>query len=105
MYIGKQIKKESGEITLKKAELVKAVTQEVAISGEKASMVINVVFETIAKKLAEGDSYNQDNFGTFKIVTRAARKGRNPQNGDPVDIPEKKTVKFIISGTLKKQVN
>ena len=102
---------------MKKSEIVKAVTTETAdasnpgvnsitgVNAETASLVINIVFEKIAAALAEGDHYNQDNFGTFKAVERKARKGRNPQTGEEVDIPAKNAVKFVPSAALKKQVN
>lgn len=90
---------------MKKTELIKAITAEVDISADKAGQVINLVFENIAKALENGDSYNQDNFGTFKIVERAARKGRNPQTKEVIDIPAKKAVKMVISAHLKNSVN
>jgi len=90
---------------MKKSDLIKAVTNKVDITGEKAGKIINIIFETIAEALENGDSYNHDKFGTFKVVDRAPRKGRNPQTSEVVDIPEKKAVKLVVSGYLKKQIN
>ena len=91
---------------MKKLDLVKQITSEVeGVTAEKAGKIVNVVFEAIAKGLVEGDSYNQDKFGTFKVVKRAARKGRNPQTGEVVEIPEKKAIKFVVSGHLKNEIN
>lgn len=91
---------------MKKAELVDVLVAEVeGLTQEKASKAINVVFETLGKALIEGDAYSQDKFGTFKVVERAARKGRNPQTGEVIDIPAKLAVKFVPSQHLKDGVN
>lgn len=90
---------------MKKADIVKKITSETEISAEKAGKIINIVFEAIAEGLVNGENYNQDRFGTFKIVTRAARKGRNPQTGEVVEIPEKQAIKFVVSGQLKGEIN
>ena len=42
-------------------------------------------------------------FGTFKQVSRAARKCRNPKTGEAVEVPAKKTVKFKVSKSTKKE--
>lgn len=94
-----------GGIIIKKSDLVKAIIDKVDITADKAGKIINIVFETITKALENGDSYNHDKFGTFKVVDRAPRKGRNPQTSEVVDIPEKKAVKLVVSGYLKKQIN
>jgi len=90
---------------MKKLDLVKAITSEVDITADKAGKIVNIIFERIAQALEEGDSYNHDKFGTFKVVDRAPRKGRNPQTSEVVEIPAKKAVKLVVSGYLKKQIN
>jgi len=40
-------------------------------------------------------------FGSFKVVERAAKEGRNPQTGEPIEIPAKKVVKFEAGKGLK----
>ena len=90
---------------MKKSDLVKKITAEVDVTGEKVNKIINILFEALAEALESDDSYNQDNFGTFKVVSRKPRKGRNPQTAEIISIPEKKTVKFVVSGTLKKKLN
>ena len=91
---------------MKKSDIVKVITSEFeGVSADKAGKIINRVFETIADGLVDGDSYNQDNFGTFKTIDRAARKGRNPQTGEIVDIPPKKALKLVVSGKLRDRIN
>lgn len=90
---------------MKKQDLIKRISTNVEITQEKANKAINEVFEAIAEAMERDESYNQDKFGTFKPVTRKARKGRNPQTGEPVDIPAKKAVKLVVSGALKDRLN
>lgn len=91
---------------MKKSELVSKVVDKVdGLNAEVASKAINAIFETIAEELQAGGSYNQDKFGTFKVVTRAARKGRNPQTGEQIDIAAKTAVKVVVSKHLKDLVN
>lgn len=91
---------------MKKAELVAKLVERVeGLSADKASRTVNEMFDIIAEALVEGDSYSQDKFGTFKIVDRAARKGRNPQTGKEIEIEAKRAVKLVVSGHLKDQVN
>ncbi|MFW6007921.1 MAG: HU family DNA-binding protein [archaeon] len=90
---------------MKKSDLVKKITSRVDVTAAKAGDIVNVLFESIAEALGEGDSYNQDRFGTFKVVDRAPRKGRNPRTGETIDIPGKKAVKFVVSGKLKDKLN
>lgn len=90
---------------MKKSDIIKAITSEVDISAEKASKAINITFDKIIEALENGDSYNQDKFGTFKVIERAPRKGRNPQTKEIIDIPANKAVKIVVSTHLKNKIN
>ncbi len=91
---------------MKKSELVLKLTQRVdGLTQEKASKIVNEVFEIISEALETGDSYSQDKFGTFKIIERSARRGRNPQTGEEIMIDAKKSPKWVISKQLKDRVS
>jgi DNA-binding protein HU-beta len=93
---------------MKKADLVTKLVQRVDAKGftvDVASKVINEVFNIITEALEDGDSYSQDKFGTFKVVHRAPRKGRNPQTGEEVVIPEKTAPKWVVSRQLKDKIS
>jgi len=55
------------------------------------------ILKEIRQKVLEDGRYSIRNFGIFKLVHRKARVGRNPQNGEPIQIPEKDVVKFVPS--------
>lgn len=91
---------------MKKADLVTELTRRVeGLTAEKASRTVNALFDIIAEALTNGESYSHDKFGTFKLVTRAPRKGRNPKTGEVIEIKAKNTVKFVVSSYLKERVN
>ena len=63
------------------------------------------MFASITKALNEGDAVQLTGFGSFKVGDRAARKGRNPQTGETIDIAARKVVKFSAGKALKDALN
>ncbi len=92
---------------------VKTVTQSEFVTGistwfanrEQAQAAFKAVIDGIASVLKFGDSLSIKGFGTFKVVERAARKGRNPATGQEIDIPASKMVKFTPAKGLKDGIN
>jgi DNA-binding protein HU-beta len=85
---------------MNKGGLIDAV---VTVVGKKtvAEDAINCVLDTIAKALKKGDKVTLIGFGTFSVVKRAARTGRNPQTGKALTIKAKKVPKFVAGKKLK----
>ena len=83
-----------------KQELVKAVSVETGLTQDKAKNVVDYIFDTIRKEVKNGGDLRMQGFGTFKLATRAARKGINPATKKPIDIPAKNYVKFKESSTF-----
>ena len=65
---------------------------------------MDCVLSCITKALGKGDSVSLIGFGTFKVVDRKARKGRNPQTGEEIDITASKVPKFVVGKALKEAV-
>jgi DNA-binding protein HU-beta len=85
---------------MNKGDLIDAV---VTIVGKKtlAEDAVNCVLDTIAKALKKGDKVTLIGFGTFSVLKRAARTGRNPQTGSVLKIKAKKVPKFVAGKKLK----
>lgn len=79
---------------MNKAELISQVASDAKISKAQAQGAINSFMDTTSKALKKGDKVTLIGFGTFGVSKRAARKGRNPQTGQLINIPAKKVVKF-----------
>ena len=68
---------------------------EKAVKNKKqAEAALNSLLTHITNALKAGDSVTLTGFGTFKVVQRNARKGRNPQTGEPIQIKAKRVPKF-----------
>ncbi|MFH1068611.1 MAG: HU family DNA-binding protein [Candidatus Glassbacteria bacterium] len=87
-----------------KADLIDAVASEVGISKKAAAEAIDSVFSHVTKALKKGGKYTHVGFGTFGVVKRAAREGRNPQSGATIRIPARNVVKFTVGKALKESV-
>jgi len=89
---------------MNKADLTNEVAKAVN-TKKKAQEVIDCVISTVTKALADGDAITLVGFGTFKVVERGARKGRNPQNGEVLEIKARKIAKFLPGKALREAVN
>ena len=81
--------------------LVKVAGQHDDLSKKKVAEIVGDVFDAMKGSLQGGEKVAWPGFGTFNVNERAARKGRNPRTGQPIDIAASKTVKFKVSSTLK----
>ena len=92
-------------ILLKKADFIKAVAKKAGTSQKSADAVLSAALGAIKDALKKDDSVAFLKVGTFKISKRAARKGRNPQTGKPIQIPAAKLPVFKASAAFKELVN
>jgi DNA-binding protein HU-beta len=67
----------------------------------KAEDVFEAVLESIQERLCAGETVTIRNFGTFTVVKRASRKGRNPRTGEVIEIPSVNAVRFLPGKPLK----
>ena len=89
---------------MNKEDLVKLVSEKTGITKKAAEQAQKMVIEGISSALEKGDSVSLVGFGSFKVVERAAREGRNPSTGEKMHIPGSKAVKFTPSKSLKERV-
>lgn len=89
---------------MNKADIINEVAQVVSTKKE-AQSAVDCVLDSITKALKKGDTVTLVGFGTFKVVKRKARKGRNPQTGEEIKINASKSPKFVASKGLKDAVN
>lgn len=79
---------------MNKSELVASVAEVAELTKKDAEKAVNAVFASVQKALVEDDKVQIIGFGTFEVRTRAARKGRNPQTGETIEIPASKNPGF-----------
>lgn len=97
------IQKEGFQMT--RAEIVEKAAEEAGISKVAAGKVFQAVISCINGALTNGEKVCFVGFGTFSVVDRAARKGRNPRTGKEIKIAARKVPKFTAGSKLKTAVN
>lgn len=85
---------------MNKAELISSIAEEAGLTKAQAGKALDAMMNSTSKALQAGDKLSLIGFGTFSVVNRAARKGRNPQSKKEILIPAKKVVKFKAGAKL-----
>jgi DNA-binding protein HU-beta len=86
-----------------KADLIEKVQAEhAALSKRQVALVVDAVFENLAKGIRKDRRFSMPGFGTFVVKRRAGRVGRNPQTGAEIQIAPTKTVGFKPAPELKR---
>ena len=67
--------------------------------------ILEIIFFEIEEALCRGENVEIRGFGTYKLIKRKARIGRNPKNSETVEIPEKKAIKWKMSKTFFNRMN
>ncbi len=88
-----------------KAELVAKIAEQAGITKVQAEKALGSVVEAVVDVVKDGDSINVTGLGTFSLAEREARKGRNPQTGEEIDIPASKSMKFKAAKAVKDALN
>lgn len=93
-------------MTITKAQLISEIAEEEPnITKADIQLIVNRMINIVANDVSEGNKVELAKFGAFAPVKRAARKGRNPQTGDEIDIPEKFVPVFKPGKNFKESVN
>lgn len=87
-----------------KADLIDGVAAKSGLTKKDATAAVEGLFEVVTDYLAEGERVQVIGFGTFEVRDRAARKGRNPQTGEEIQIPASKVPGFKAGKALKEAV-
>lgn len=73
--------------------------------GEEIERVVEVFFDEIARRLADGGRVELRGFGAFSTRERNARKGRNPRTGETVEVAEKRVPYFKPGKEMRQRLN
>ncbi|GAC1442717.1 MAG: hypothetical protein NVS3B17_01640 [Vulcanimicrobiaceae bacterium] len=87
-----------------KNELVRELAEDFELPRKQVSEMVESILDKMTEVLKSGDKVQLTPFGQFKIRDRAARVARNPQTGEPVNVPAKRVLKFIPGKPLKEAV-
>lgn len=87
-----------------KADLVELIYERIGLSKKEAGEIVEEVFAIVRDKLCEGEKVKISGFGTFVVNHKRARRGRNPQTGEPITIDSRTVLSFKPSQLLKERV-
>jgi integration host factor subunit beta len=87
-----------------RSELIQTLASKYQLSNGDAAETVKIVLEAIAESLENGERVEIRGFGSFHVIERDARTGRNPKTGESVSIPAKKIPHFKPGKELKERV-
>ncbi len=90
---------------MNKGELIEAVAGAAGLSRADAAKAVDAVVDSVTSTLKGGGSVSLVGFGTFSVKARAARMGRNPRTGEPIQIKASNVPGFKAGKGLKDAVN
>ncbi|MEE2954993.1 MAG: integration host factor subunit alpha [Pseudomonadota bacterium] len=91
--------------TLTRAQLSEAVYEEVGLSRNESSDLVESIINEISETLILGEPVKISSFGTFLVRQKGERQGRNPKTGEEVPIKPRRVLVFRASQVLKKRIN
>lgn len=84
-----------------KKELVDKVSSELSMQKQDVSLAVDIMLETMANALVSERRIELRGFGSFSVRARKPRSTKNPRTGKIMDIPNRKTLHFTMSKSLK----
>lgn len=90
--------------TITRIELANALRNRFGLTSADSYKMIDIIFDEIEQSLVHGEDVKITGFGTFKILSKSARIGRNPKTGVPAIISARRVATFHPSTEFRKQV-
>lgn len=85
---------------MNKAQLIDAIASKTSMTKADSGKALGALTDALTDSMKKGDRISFPGFGTFSVVERKARTGRNPRTGEAITIKAKKVVKFKPSSKL-----
>src|SRR6187551_852941 len=91
--------------TITRADLSESVFQEVGLSRNESSDLVETILSEVVEALARGESVKISSFGSFSVRNKGQRVGRNPKTGEEVPILPRRVLVFRASQVLKSRIS
>jgi len=92
-------------MAMTKIDIVQNVSDKLGISRNNSTRIVESVFKIMKAQISKGDAVKISGFGNFFVRSNNARRGRNPQTGNEMEISARKILKFKSSQILRKALN
>jgi DNA-binding protein HU-beta len=90
---------------MNQTELIQVVADEAKLTKTQTQEAVRALLKTIMQVVADGNKVTLVGFGSFEAKVRSAREGRNPQNGDTIQIPATRVPTFSAGKAFREAVN
>ncbi len=87
---------------MRKDDAIKTIASELRIPRSKGEEIYNRIIGLMMEQLGKGNRVTLSGFGTFEVVTRRPKLGRNPRTGERLLIPQHQAVRFRVGKTLQR---
>lgn len=91
--------------TITRIDLANALRNRFGLTSSDSYKMIDIIFDEIEQSLIHGEDVKISGFGTFKILSKSARIGRNPKTGVPAIISARRVATFHPSNEFRKIVS
>ena len=89
---------------MNRSEIIDSISKTTGLPKTECDRWLSAMLETISEHISDPDGVKLVGFGTFAVITREARIGRNPQTGVSITIPKRKVPSFKPGAPLKQRV-
>src|SRR6267143_3426894 len=90
---------------MNQSQLIEKVALATELSQTAAGQAVKAMVNAILDSLVAGEAVRVSGLGTFNVAARPARKGRNPQSGETIEIAASKAVRFHAGKAVKDALN
>jgi integration host factor subunit beta len=90
---------------MNKSDLIVALAEKKNLTGKQATEIVDLMFKGFINELKNGGRIEIRGFGSFTVRKYKAYTGRNPRNGEHVEVKPKRAPFFKVGRELKKRVD
>jgi integration host factor subunit beta len=90
---------------MNKIDVIMTLAEKKNLTEKQAAEIVNLIFKGFTNELKKGGRIEIRNFGIFTVRKYKAYKGRNPKNGEHIEVKSKKMPFFKVGRELKKMVD
>jgi len=89
---------------MNKIDIASVLSEKINLNHKVAKVVVDTIVDSIKGAIVKGERVEIRGFGSFSLRSYKSYKGRNPKNGEVVDVPEKKLPYFKVGKELKETI-
>jgi integration host factor subunit beta len=89
---------------MNKMDIVNRLSEQVHVNQKLAKLVVDTIVDTIKTAIISGERVEIRGFASFSLRSYKPYKGRNPRNGEIVEVPAKRLPYFRVGKELKETI-